>query len=63
MKGDTERCLGSGTAPNFAMLVYKLRVHLILVEKGYVHTSNQMTFLQAINSITESEVKITVSMG
>lgn len=45
------------------MLVYELRVHLILVEKGYVHTSNQMTFLQAINSITESEVKITGSVG
>lgn len=63
MKGDTERILGSGTAPTCAMLVYELRVHLILVDKGYVHASIQMTFLQAANSITVSELKITASMG
>ena len=60
MKRDTERILGSGTAPNCAMLVYKRRVYLILVEKGYAHVSNQMTFLQAVNSIIESELKISV---
>lgn len=63
MKGDTERIPGSGTAANFARLVYELKTHLILIEESYVHASNHMTFLRAVNSITESELKIAVSMG
>lgn len=60
---DTERGPGCGTAPDCATLVYEPRAHQVLVERGHVHASNQMTFLQAVNSITESELKITVSMG
>lgn len=58
VRGEIGRSLGSGTAPNCAMLVNEQRVRLFLAEKGYAHTSHHTVNLQAVNFGTQNELKV-----